>query len=292
MSPHDQPVPIQADPAAEPRIVAYRLPQKRHYLKIVPAPADRFWMDVSTKGWANRCLPLRIANQAGWFILNDADFEVIWGGKPSLDSLRIIHKDASDKSSAVSSMFGYGIVTWRIPYLFRTPPGYNLLVRGPANSFKEGIAPMEGIVETDWLPYAFTMNWKITRPLKAVRFQRDEPICMITPVRREDLDSFAAEIRNMESSPELLESYSVWHERRANVVEDAKSRPPEAGWMPIQGHYIRGEGHLGERGHGHQTKLLVRDFAEVEPPLPVKASPQDTVRESSRRSFWQRWMRR
>jgi hypothetical protein len=32
---------------------------------------------LSTGGWANRCMLLRIANQLGLFPLNDADFEVI-----------------------------------------------------------------------------------------------------------------------------------------------------------------------------------------------------------------------
>ena len=49
--------------------VAYRLPGYKHYPRIIPAPANRVWMDDGTQGWANRCLPLRIANQAGWFVL-------------------------------------------------------------------------------------------------------------------------------------------------------------------------------------------------------------------------------
>jgi hypothetical protein len=47
-------------------LTAYRLPRCANYLKIVPASANRAWMDVDTGGWANRCLPLRIANQSGW----------------------------------------------------------------------------------------------------------------------------------------------------------------------------------------------------------------------------------
>jgi len=121
-----------------------------------------------------------------------------------------------------------------------------------------------------------------------VRFERGEPICMITPIRRGDPESFAAEIRNLESSPELLQSYSVWHERRVNLVEETKNKPAEAGRTPIQGHYIRGEGHLGERGYGHQTKLSVANFAESEPPLAVKSPPQEGASEKGRRGFWQR----
>lgn len=36
----------------------------------VPATPDSVWMDEGTRGWVNRCLPLRIANANGWFILD------------------------------------------------------------------------------------------------------------------------------------------------------------------------------------------------------------------------------
>jgi Family of unknown function (DUF6065) len=39
------------------------------------------------------------------------------------------------------SHFGDGIRTWHLPMLFRTPPGYKLLVRGPANYPKEAVYP-------------------------------------------------------------------------------------------------------------------------------------------------------
>jgi hypothetical protein len=43
------------------------------------------------------------------------------------------------------------------------------------NSPKDGIAPLTGVIETDWLPYPFTMNWQMTRP-GSVRFDKDEAV--------------------------------------------------------------------------------------------------------------------
>ena len=43
-----------------------------------------------------------------------------------------------------SSHFGNGILTWHLPMLFRTPPGYNLSVRGPANYPKDAVCPFRG----------------------------------------------------------------------------------------------------------------------------------------------------
>ena len=80
------------------------------------------------------------------------------------------------------STFGSGILTFTIGYLFRTAPGYNLHVRGPANSPKDGIVALEGVVESDWTEAAFTMNWKVTRPNHPVVFEENEPIAMISPL--------------------------------------------------------------------------------------------------------------
>jgi hypothetical protein len=270
-------------------LTAYRIGGQSSYLKIIPASPDRFWMDFSTGGWANRCLPLRIANQSGWCILNDADFEVTWTGSNQLDGVKIKFT-TGQRSESIHSMFGYGIVTWAIPYIFRTPPGFNLLVRGPANSPKDGVIALDGIVETDWLPYPFTMNWKITRPHRTVKFERDEPICMIMPIRRQDMEAFQPEIRNLGSDAELSRSYEAWKERRVALVNSFKERPREGGHNPTQGHYIRGEGVLGETTSGHQTKLEVRMFAEVEPaPEPPAVVSQTNA---PKRGFWARLFRR
>ena len=137
-------------------LIAYRIPGYSAYPAVVPAPAERVWIDDGTKGWANRCLPLRIANQGGWMVINNVDIEVVWNGQTSLNALKI--SEAEGSAEVAASMFGYGILTFMIPYLFRTPPGFNLMARGPANLPRDGASPLEGITETDWLPYIFTMN--------------------------------------------------------------------------------------------------------------------------------------
>lgn len=34
-------------------------------MRLIPAPASRAWMNETTDSFANRCLPLKVANQAG-----------------------------------------------------------------------------------------------------------------------------------------------------------------------------------------------------------------------------------
>lgn len=250
-----------------------RAPANAVYPRLIPASADRFWMDFTTRGWANRCLPLRIANQSGWFIMNEEEFEVEWNGKPQLDAVKIRSKDGQPLAY-VSSMFGYGIITWVIPYLFRTSEGFNILARGPANYFKDGIAPLDGMVETDWLPYPFTMNWKITRPGHKIKFDREDPICMLIPSHRGEVEAFSPGIRNLRSEPELQADYSAWQKRRREIVKAAQGLSPEEAGKLMQGNYVRGETELGGRATEHQNKLNVQPFVVCEdaPTMPIAAA--------------------
>ena len=250
--------------AAEPLpLTAYRL--KPVTLKIVPASIDRDWMDWHQNG-ANRCLPLRVANQAGWFILNDCDLEATWTGKPRIDSLKVKYAKGRE-SKFIRNIFGHGILTWHIPYLFRTPPGYNLLVRGPTNWIKDGACPLDGLVETDWAVATFTMNWKITRPFLKVKFRAGEPICMIVPQRRGEAEAFQPEVRNIESAPELQQSHRKWAESRRRLIAEKKVlagegkldgkgvvAPLAAGLLPRLGARRRN----GARASGESANTAVR----------------------------------
>ena len=283
---HSQPTPSSDDKRV---LQAFRTNLSSSYPRIVPATPDRAWMDntgTTGSGWANRCLPLRIANQHGWFLLNDADFEVVWGGRNTRDNLKVTYQ--GQKPTLASSMFGYGILTFVIPYVFRTPPGFNLWARGPANLWKDGIAPLDGITETDWLPYSFTMNWVCTRRLKTITFRKDEPICMIVPVRRDDMEAFSPEIRNLDSDPELETGFDAWHRARLEAV---KTSGVVQGRQAVkqQGQYIRGEGHVGERAMGLQTRLNIKSFREMEPAKSVSEPETTTI---AKKTFLQRLLHR
>jgi hypothetical protein len=239
------------------KLTAYRVAPE--VLKIVPAPADRSWMDATDRGWANRCLPLRVANQCGWMVLNDCDFEALWNGSKTADGVEI--RFQGPRSNVVRSHFGYGIVTWQIPYLFRTPPGWNLLARGPANWFKDGAAAMDGLIETDWTVASFTMNWKITRPHCRIRFHKDEPICMLVPQRRAELEAFEPEIRKITSEPELQHGYEEWAKSRLSFREEKKKAENPFVWQPD---YTRGTSPSGVNAPEHQVKLKLNSFADPE----------------------------
>jgi hypothetical protein len=215
-------------------------------------------MNETPNRFAYRCLPIVIANQAGWLVLNRFPIQAIWDGSNSLQSVTI--KALGDRLPAVSSHFGSGILTWNLPFLFRTSPGYNLLVRGPANWPKDGVSPLEGLVETDWSPATFTMNWQITRPNHPVVFEPDEPICMLVPQRRGELEAVHPTIQDLAGSPELASSFRDWSASRSRFLRDLSrpgSKAQKQGW---QRDYILGKLPDGRQAVIHQTKLSLKPF--------------------------------
>ncbi|MBS0203019.1 MAG: hypothetical protein JSS49_08995 [Planctomycetes bacterium] len=229
------------------------------HMTLEPAPADRDWMDRSNNRFAYRCLPLLIANQGGWIIRNPIDFSLSWNGGNELHDLQI-HLPEGSTEARISSHFGQGIVTFIVPYLFRTPRGVNLWVKGPANWIKDGIQPLEGIVETDWNDASFTMNWKMTRKDQPVSFERGEPICMIVPIPRGLAENLEPVCEPLHSNPGQLHRYEKWRESRKVFNEGLKQMDAatlERGW---QKDYLLGIGTDGHSYPDHQTKLNIRPF--------------------------------
>ena len=232
--------------------------------ELIPAPFTRDWMDSAGGGFAYRCLPMLIANQSGWLILNNFSITATWSGLEGKDAVRIEYGDGATPP-IVSSHFGSGILTWNLPMIFRTSPGYNLLVRGPANLPKDAVFPLEGIVETDWASATFTMNWKITRAHTPIRFDVGEPICMIVPQLRGQLERFQPNCRAIDCCPELQTAHYEWSKDRKRYLEKLAAgnvHADDPGW---QRHYFQGR-HVRDDASAnfaeHQTRLRLRPFEE------------------------------
>lgn len=249
-------------------LIAYSLPTASP-TPIKPAPAGREWMRATYKQFAHRCLPLLMANQSGWFLLNDAPFRVSWDGGNALAALKVDYLGEPPEAPIASSMFGYGILTWHVNYLFRTPPGYNLLARGPANMPKDGICALDGIIETDWAVQSFTMNWKMTRPDHEVVFDEGEPFCMIVPQRRHELEEFNPTVTPIVEVPELADQWKDFAQRRklmvgTRIIASLKGGTEAVERVPYERHYFRGTTPRGEPAPEHQQKLRLRPFEEQE----------------------------
>jgi hypothetical protein len=219
------------------KLIAYMI--DGHRMNIRPAPVERDWMDATGERFAYRCLPLNIANAHGWEILSPSGFSAVWNGSDDLAAINIQFDDGNAQRVAISH-FGHGTLTFHISCLFRTEPGWDLMAQGPINRPKDGIAPLSGIIETDWAPYTFTMNWLFTQPEVDVRFEKDEPFCHIFPVQRGLLASIEPEIKEISSEPELERQYRTWNESRLKFNKELQQPDSPAQAERWQKMYYRG----------------------------------------------------
>jgi Family of unknown function (DUF6065) len=234
-----------------------------HRVEIRPAPHDRDWMEATTERFAYRCLPLTIANAHGWEILNPAGFKASWKGNDAGTGVHIL-PDRNDPHNPVAAVshFGHGILTFHVPVLFRTEPGYDLMVQGPVNRAKDSIAPLSGVMETDWAPYSFTMNWRFTRPFTTIRFDAGEPFCHIFPVKRGALESFQPRLRLLSENSELQRQHQLWKESRGNFIEEMRkpgTEANEAGWQRLYHRGLEPE-HRERATPDHRMRLRVKPF--------------------------------
>jgi len=205
-------------------------------------------MDQTPGRFAYRCLPLTNANSHGWEMLCPADFTVTWNGGDGVDDVTVtsdppLSADSPDAYLAfltgagsgnssksaretglapanfIESHFGSGIVTFNPMVILRTAPGYSLWVTGPVNQFKDGIQPMSAVIESDWMPFTFSMNWKITRPGTTITFRKGEPFCSFFPVQRGVIESCEPSVKSISDDPQLEKTY--WSARTARNLSAA-----------------------------------------------------------------------
>ncbi len=215
-------------------------------------------MDRSPEGFAYRCLPLDIANVHGWEILCPAAFQVSWNGDPAPDGIKI----ASDAPSHLLpiSHFGSGILTFHVHGLLRTEAGVQLWVTGSPNRVKDGIQALTGLIETDWAPYTFTMNWRFSRPC-TVQFERNEPFCFFFPIRIDLIETTRPVFAPIASDPATEQAFRQWSASRHGFNQALQEEGSAARTDKWQKSYFRGRMPDGQRPDLKQrTKLRVAPF--------------------------------
>jgi len=228
---------------------------------IRPAEATREWMDRTPESFAYRCLPLNIANAHGWEILSPCTFEAAWNGGSGTGDIAIALAPGSPAQRAPVSIFGQGVLTFHVEGIFRTPPGWNLWVGGSPNQPKDAIQPLSGVIETDWSPYTFTMNWRFTRAHQRIRFDAGEPFCFVFPVQRGYLDRVTPRFVSLADASEVMEQFKAWSKARDEFHARVAREPPKTPADRWQKHYYRGIDMTGRvPAADHATKLRLKPF--------------------------------
>ena len=231
-----------------------------------PADPRRDWMDNTPDSFAYRCLPLSVANQHGWEVYTPSGITARWNGGDKVSDVEVELDDPMSMHKPGSAMtnFGSGILTFEMGFLMKTPPGWNTWVMGPVNAIKDGIIGLSGVVETDWSPYTFTMNWRFTRACE-VRFEPGEAIAHFFPVRRDLFERITPELRDFESEPKLVKQLEIWRESRSDFAGRLKQGDPAALEEKWQKGYYRGLNPDESKGPAdHRIKLRVDPFTPAE----------------------------
>jgi len=191
----------------------------RNTQPFVAACAERSWMNATPDRYAYRCLPLMSANTYGWQLLLPCDVLADWNGGVGIDDLIVSCKHKRQ----ANSNFGCGIVTFEVGYVFTTPPGCHLIVTGPLNTFKDGAAPMTGLIETDWMSSTFTVNYKMTRPGQ-VSWSAGEAFAQIFMVPAGFQEQVVPAVHRMSDNPALKMEYTAWRDKRNEAVQLMKEK--------------------------------------------------------------------
>jgi Family of unknown function (DUF6065) len=240
-----------------------------HPADIRPARSRRKWMNQTPSSYAYRCLPLSIANAHGWEVRCPVTFEADWNGGSEPADVQVTFEDGGN--SFVESRFGSGVLTFILGAIIRTYPGYDLWVTGPVNEFKDGIQALSAVIETHWMPFVFTMNWKFTRPNWKVRFEKGEPFCFFFPIEHGLLERFNPTFKQIGEDPELERQYKfALGERRflpvLRVLKDKqlkKLEEKDLDRLRFQGWYMRGEMPDGTEIAGHKKRVQPKPFKMV-----------------------------
>lgn len=232
--------------------------------EVRPAALARDWMDASFYQFAYRCLPLNMANAHGWVILNPFAFSATWNGGLLVNDVTIDLGNEWQGHQIPVALFGQGTITFHFNALFRTEPGWNLWVGQAPNFIKHGVQALTGVIETDQSPYSFTMNWRFTAP-GTVRFEKDEPVCFLMPVKRRSVADCNPVVRPLSDNPDLHEQYWMWSRKRDAFHEKARS---PGGLGPNQNDHWQKDYFRGKDSHGcpfadHETKVKAKPFAQT-----------------------------
>jgi hypothetical protein len=195
---------------------------------------------MDAEPYSYQCLPLVMANQWGWQILCPTDVVVTWNGSRDRSGLWV--RVDPRYESVIKSQFGNGIVTFSPPWLFQTPPGWDLYAKAPSNRWKPNCVALDGVIETWWLQYTFTLNWKLIEP-GTVSFASGESLGQLVPVPHGTFRNARAVEFPLTTLPETAAELQRWtaeRQRRAServtthhLYRKAESIPDHLARVPV-----------------------------------------------------------
>ena len=209
----------------------------------------RSWMNEVIGTNAYQCVPMNIANQSGWVVLNPAEFCAVWDGGPTNESLQV-HYHEDPKINYAQSHLHNGTLTVVPDFIIRTPEGISTLISGAPNHPQPHLTPLQAIVETDWLPFTFTYNFKFNLPGEVI-FKKGDPLFVFAPVKRGEIEQYNVSMKPIKSNMDLHDEYFKYQDTRNEVIDNNG---------PFQKFYAKGRSATRQYEiKNHQTQLKLND---------------------------------
>ena len=250
-----------------------------HPPEVRPARAKRQWMDDFPDRHAYRCLPLSIANASGWEVLCPVPVQIRWNGGMAKEDIEVIGlkplPDGAPIDHFCRSNFSRGIITFHLDYLIETEQDWGIIATGPFNDPKPEAAPLTGIIESEWLPYPFTMNWQLLRP-GITRFEEGEPFCFFLPVPLRVLPNTDIQIHRLADDGELQARHNQFRDTRNDFMARINAGDREAIKEAWQRHYFVGRHPDGVLAPEHLNKLRLNEPVDVRPAREAPSAPVQT----------------
>lgn len=233
---------------------------ENNVFEIIPNKVKRKWMD-ETEGNAYKCVPMNVANSYGWTVLSPIDFTATWDGGKHKNALSV-DVGPSIPYTIAASEFGHGILSIVPDFVVRTSKNVSLYVRGVPNQIAIGLQPFDGIVETDWLPFTFTFNYKFIKPGK-LTIKKGQPLFSFFPIERGYIESFETKETKIYKDKEFYKDYLKYVELR----EGQKTGNFKEEDMAYSRGKIFDKEYIIEN---HTKKVVLSDF---------KKDPEDTIKD-------------
>jgi hypothetical protein len=182
------------------------------HFNVQPLPMKRSWMNEVVGTNAYQCVPMNIANQSGWVVLNPAEFCATWDGGPTNEHLQV-HYHEDPKINFAQSHLHNGTLTIVPDFIIRTPEGISTLVSGVPNYPIPRLTPLQAVIETDWLTFTFTYNFKFNIPGEVI-FRKGDPLFTFMPIKRGEIDQYSVTMKPISLDKDLHDEYLEYEKAR------------------------------------------------------------------------------
>ena len=232
------------------KIIVNRLFKDKEIFKIEPLQMQRKWMNDTRQKFAYKCLPLNIASQYGWTVLSPVNFTVSWFGGINGADVDVVSSDPDFVTNSVVSHFGEATITLQLDFVIQTPENYSLYIRGIPNKDYGILKPLDAIVETDWLPFTFTYNFRFVES-GIVEFKKGEPLFVFFPIERNTVENFELEYDFIGNKEEFNKDYNDYANSRHTFQYHNGDR------LLFQRFYLNGRGPFKEYSIKNHIKRLL-----------------------------------